>query len=316
MGTDDLRPLTLGELLDRAFRLYRRHFQVFVGIMVFPVGIATFTNLLTLAIRNNWLGSGSDTAQSAGFRYWFWGEDAIYWLVYSIALGAGTHAVAEAYLGRNPSVRGAYAAVRAKLWKVVGLVLNVGLRVMVVFSTGPLLLVYASVPVGRAIGAHIPDGRTTTIVINSIVGIVVLGSQALAVFFASRYAVSVPALVFENLGIQAAIRRAVYLTKGRRWQILLATIFALLFANIGVGLFEFPFRVAARVTARSGHWQRLLSFAQVVSGGIGQAMLGSLVIIVLALCYYDARIRKEAFDLQLMLASLEPPSSAAAAPLP
>jgi hypothetical protein len=192
----------------------------------------------------------------------------------------------------------------------------VGLRVMVVFSTAPLLLIYVGIPVASAMRPLIHPGRLTTIVINSIVGIVVLGSEALAVFFASRYAVSVPALVFENLGIQAANRRAVYLTKGRRWQILLATIFALLFANIGVGLFEFPFRVAARLTARSGHRQGLLSFAQVVSGGIGQAMLGSLVIIVLALCYYDARIRKDAFDLQLMLASLEPPSSAAAAPLP
>jgi hypothetical protein len=311
METNEFRPLSLAELLDRAFRLYRRHFRVFVGIMIFPVGIATLTDLLTLPVRGNWLGSGSDTAQSAGFRYWFWGAYAVYWLVYSIALGAGTHAVAEAYLGRNPSVEGAYAAVRAKLWKVVGLVLIVGLRVMVVFSAGPLLLVYASVPVGRAIGAHIPHGKTTTIVVNSIVGIVVLGSQALAVFFASRYAVSVPALVFENLGIQAAIRRAVYLTKGRRWQILLATIFALIFADVGVGLFKLPFRLAAR----SGHWQRLLSVGEVVSGGIGQAMIGSLVIIVLALFYFDARIRNEAFDLQLMLASLEPPSPVAA-PLP
>jgi hypothetical protein len=125
MGTNELRPLTLGELLDRAFRLYRRHLRVFVGIMIFPVGIATLTNLLTLMIRGNWLGSGSETAQSAGFRYWFWGAYAVYWLVYSIALGAGTHAVAEAYLGRSPSVQGAYAAVRAKFWKVVGLVLNV-----------------------------------------------------------------------------------------------------------------------------------------------------------------------------------------------
>jgi hypothetical protein len=40
-------------------------------------------------------------------------------------------------------------------------------------------------------------------------------------------------------------------------------------------------------------------------------MTGSLVIIVLALRYYDARIRKEAFDLQLMLASLERPSPTA-----
>ena len=32
----DLRPLTLGELLDRSFSLYRRHFWLFVGIMALP----------------------------------------------------------------------------------------------------------------------------------------------------------------------------------------------------------------------------------------------------------------------------------------
>lgn len=29
----DLRPLTIGEMLDRAFTLYRRHWTLFVGIM-------------------------------------------------------------------------------------------------------------------------------------------------------------------------------------------------------------------------------------------------------------------------------------------
>jgi hypothetical protein len=32
--------------------------------------------------------------------------------------------------------------------------------------------------------------------------------------------------------------------------------------------------------------------------------------IVLVLCYYDTRIRKEAFDLQFMMASLDRPSPA------
>lgn len=123
MQINEFRPLTLGELLDRAFRLYRRHFRVFVGIMIFPVGIATLTNLLTLTIRADWFGSGSDTAQSTGFRYWFWGAFAMYCLVYSIALAAATHAVAEAYLGRSPTVRGAYESVRAKFWRVIDLFL-------------------------------------------------------------------------------------------------------------------------------------------------------------------------------------------------
>ena len=32
MAALDLRPLSLGELLDRTFFLYRRHFLLFVGI--------------------------------------------------------------------------------------------------------------------------------------------------------------------------------------------------------------------------------------------------------------------------------------------
>ena len=36
MAALDLRPLSLGELLDRTFFLYRRHFLLFVGIAAMP----------------------------------------------------------------------------------------------------------------------------------------------------------------------------------------------------------------------------------------------------------------------------------------
>lgn len=39
----DLRPLSLGEVLDRTFSLYRRHFLLFIGIAAIP-------HLLTLAL--------------------------------------------------------------------------------------------------------------------------------------------------------------------------------------------------------------------------------------------------------------------------
>ena len=34
--TASLRPMSLGELLDRTFFLYRKHFLLFVGIIAFP----------------------------------------------------------------------------------------------------------------------------------------------------------------------------------------------------------------------------------------------------------------------------------------
>ena len=36
MAALDLRPLSLGELLDRTFFLYRRHFLLFIGIASIP----------------------------------------------------------------------------------------------------------------------------------------------------------------------------------------------------------------------------------------------------------------------------------------
>src|ERR1700688_3922633 len=44
MATVDLRPLSLGELLDRTFTLYRTHFALFLGITAIP-------QLLVLALR-------------------------------------------------------------------------------------------------------------------------------------------------------------------------------------------------------------------------------------------------------------------------
>src|SRR2546425_4825838 len=44
MSTLDLRPLSIGELLDRTFSLYRRNFLLFVGIAAIP-------HLLVLAVK-------------------------------------------------------------------------------------------------------------------------------------------------------------------------------------------------------------------------------------------------------------------------
>ena len=45
METAELRPLSLGELLDRTFTLYRNHFWVCVGIMAIPASFSIPMNL-------------------------------------------------------------------------------------------------------------------------------------------------------------------------------------------------------------------------------------------------------------------------------
>jgi len=47
-----------------------------------------------------------------------------------------------------------------------------------------------------------------------------------------------------------------------------------------------------------------LNLTGVVFGSVANALTGSLVIIALAVLYYDLRVRKEGLDLQLMISDL------------
>jgi hypothetical protein len=42
-----------------------------------------------------------------------------------------------------------------------------------------------------------------------------------------------------------------------------------------------------------------------IAGGIGVALSAPLMMIAVALLYYDARVKKEAFDLQMMISELD-----------
>ena len=55
METIDLRPLSLGELLDRTFSLYKKHFWLFVGIMAIPSAFMIPANILILSFQGSFM---------------------------------------------------------------------------------------------------------------------------------------------------------------------------------------------------------------------------------------------------------------------
>jgi len=50
MTAFDLRPLSLGEILDRTFTLYRRNFLLFAGISAIPQTLVLAFNVITLLL--------------------------------------------------------------------------------------------------------------------------------------------------------------------------------------------------------------------------------------------------------------------------
>jgi len=315
----ELRPLSLGELLDRTFRLYRNHFFLFVGIMAIPAAFWLPVNALILSFQGSTMNAAvtapgrppsfPDAGMIVGLVVGGLVLAFVSFIVYSIAVAAASCAVADVYLGRSATVRGSYGRIRGRFWRLIGVVVNFILRIV-----GLLVLVIGVCAGGIfGIGLLAGTGRGNPIFAALIaIGLMFayVAGLAFCVYFALRYAVSVPILMVENLGVLATLRRSVFLTRGRRGQIFLALLVAAVIAAAGNYLLQGPFMVATIFAAVRGHWPPWLGFASAAAGAMGSALTGPISMIAIVLLYYDSRIRKEAFDLQFMMSSLDSPTPA------
>ncbi len=321
METAELRPLSLGELLDRTFTLYRGNFWVFAGIMSIPAALGIPLTFLVLQFDSNmFVNPAKPVVPSPGLILGFLGGYFLFMIVlvvvYSIVAAAITYAVSEAYLGRKSSIATAYKSVRGKVWRLFGVALNVILRLIgimvgvgiVVGVAGAFLLAGLGAAGALATGSQIAMGIVGALFILVLYG----AALAAMIYLGLRYAVAIPALVLEDLGVLASIRRSVQLTKGRRGQVFIALLLAWFISIVGTIVFYMPFYIPTMIMMMRSHaipgWLALMSS---VSAAVGSAITSPIFLIVLVLCYYDTRIRKEAFDLQFMMASLDRPAPAA-----
>lgn len=314
----DLRPLSLGELLDRSFTLYRRHFWLFVGIMALPSLLALAFGVLSSALNPTPAPGSSpdDMTVSRVLAVLVWLASilvlmVIYFITYIVALGATTVAVAELYKGNTVSIREAYLPLRGKVGRLALLLVLVSFRLVGVMLLAGIL-VAVSIGVG-AVASPIAGGLMTMVSLFAAMG--------LWVWLVLRYAVVVPAAVLENETATDSIARSVELTEGNRLRVFALVLFTAIVTYAVLALFQGPFVVAAVAAgpeSSTGFWLTLLG---TVSGSIGSAFTSPLAIVAFAVLYYDLRVRKEGLDLQVMMANLsaEPPSPGAApssSPLP
>jgi len=302
----ELRPLSLGELLDRTFTLYRNHFWLFVGIMAIPASLSIPLNTYVLMRGGSPIPFGRPAPQNplAIFTFTYLALVILIWMAHSLALGAVTFAVSDSYLGRSSTVRGAYGRISGRFWRLIGLVFNVGIRV---FGVAIVAVMVAAFGAGLlAVGVRAVFNSTTgAIVAGIIMFVLILAGFALAIVFALRYAVSIPSMLLENITGSAAIRRSVALTRGRRGHIFMAAFLTSIIAYVGVIVFQGPFWFAMILHAsKMGQLPPWIVYGMSFGGAVGGSITGPLLMIVIVLMYYDMRIRKEGFDLQYMMSSL------------
>jgi hypothetical protein len=304
-----LRPLTIGELLDRSFTLYRQHFVMFVTIMAVPslamLGmLAAMTGLQVLAAPRP--GVAPDPrdllVMLIPLVVLMVAFVAAYWMAYIFAVGATTKGVSDLYLGSVPTALSCYRGTWTHFGRLVLLTLLVFLRMM------GLMLLCAGVPgvIAAIVAVAVPPLGAFLMVLG------IFGGSLAAMVLALRYALCAPALMMEGLGANAAIRRSIELTRGFLGRVFLLAACAVIVTYSGLLIFQMPFLVGAALVGPEstlGFWLNILSS---VMGTVGSAITSPLMLIGFAVLYFDARIRKEAFDLQLMTEALQPPSRLAA----
>jgi uncharacterized membrane protein len=130
------------------------------------------------------------------------------------------------------------------------------------------------------------------------------------VLLALMWSLAVPVKVLEDKSATDAMSRSADLTKGDRGRIFVVW---LLFIVLSIGismLIQLPIRYVAGVTSRTAlhrGWQ----VASLTATFISQCLVGPLATIAFSLVYYDERVRKEAFDLQLMMTTIDASSLSA-----
>jgi hypothetical protein len=269
----DLRPLSLGEILDRTFTLYRRHFVLFLGITALPHLLILALNLVQASITKlPELPVKPPAEQFQGglssglFAFGIFGALIaliVYLVAYLFSQGGTIYAVSELYLGRTTTI----GASLRRMWGQLG-----NLFVVTLLN-------------GLAVG-----GALILLIIPGI-------------YVACRLITCVPAALLEDLGASRSLGRSWELTKGFAGR---AFVIGLLYLGIVYAaslLLMMPFGIGMGIALAKHNVEMLRLWSALMNIGnfVVQVFVSPILLIATSVFYFDLRVRKEAFDLQLMM---------------
>jgi hypothetical protein len=288
--TFDLQPMSTGDILDRAVRLYRRHFLHTLAIVSLPyfLIVPAWALLGSGFAGRGRVGAFPNPALIAGASVF---GLAYLWL-YFVSLGAMARSVSERFLGGTPTMWAAYSPVLRRSLSLIWAYILVALAGGAVLSVG----------VGMFAGAFAVARRFPTIggyAAAAVLGIAAIVAIAFAVRIIFRSFLITPVVVIEDVRGWGAFRRSWTLMRPSARKAGLILLFGFVVAFLISFLVNFPARM---VMGFSRGWPAVV--LSKVLESIGQILSAPFMMIPFTLLYYDSRIRQEAFDLEMMAKNL------------
>ncbi len=292
-----LRPMGFSDILDSMFSLYRNHFRLFLSIcsVYFIYGLVTDVLIGVSTL------SAASSGQFGTLMLIAVALDLIGFLVMAIVVSAIIFGSAQTFLGKEINAGDAFKQTERRLWSYLGSNFLYGLVV------GLLMITCLGIP--------------------------------FAIFFAFRWIFCSLAAVFEEQSATKALKRSGELVKGGWWRvfgIMIAIFLLLLFVQF---IIQFSLMFVLGLTQATGEdgnivdrlrevfspsatgdedladiwrqillpqlttWRELIAYAiqTAINLAINCLML-PVSCIGVTLVYFDRRIRKEGFDIEIIAA--------------
>ncbi|MBZ5734528.1 hypothetical protein K8Z61_08455 [Nocardioides sp. TRM66260-LWL] len=300
-GAIPLRPLGLGDLFNGAFAVLRRNAGATIGASVLVTAVAGVLPLIAAVATDPVLSSagllGPDPrvddsmiaplialggAVVVGLLLQAVGSTLVGGMIAQVAVGAAR--------GRVVGLGEAWAQTRGRRLRLLGLVL-------LTLAAAVVGVVVAGVVIGLAI-ALLPVAAAVLVGVVTVVLAVVL----VAFVYGRVLLLAVPVLMVEGLGVLASLRRSMALSKGGFWRLLGIAILTSLVAGIAGSVLAVPVSIVVQVIAASSpeHAVTALIVGQVISQLVQSALSSPFTGTVHSLLYVDQRIRREAYDVELL----------------
>lgn len=269
-----LYPLKAGEILDRGFRLYRANFWFFLKLtstLLVPILLLDLLSLLLFVV-----GDMSSPSSLASLFISLLNLVEAFLTVYLLH-GAITWATSQIYLGRPVTIRDSYRQAQRGFKSFFGANIRQGLAYV------PFVLFFVFVSAGF---------QTVGLICGFAVAIPVIA------FLATRWGLVLPIIMIENLKAGPALGRSWLLTENY-----FRHTFAIVFAS-GV----LTYLIVSLPSVLIGYGLDLLSMPDTfdtilsaVATQLGQIISLPVSMGIPVILYYDMRVRREGFDLELAL---------------
>jgi hypothetical protein len=320
------KPLGLGDLLDRAFRLYRKRLGTLLliaAILLVPWGI--ISGLATGRFMTSYMDALSSMIASPETPPTRFlpeiGSSLVSIMLISLAsvvvtgitqLALVSQVVASLH-GQTLSVQESLSRGWRRIWAFLGMiiaryfVIAVATMVTVIPVFIILFVVFAgSTMLGvsdNSVGSVLAGIGFAILLLLMYLALIVL-FLAPAIYLSARWLVDVPSFIAESLGPIEALRRSWNLTRGHVWRVIgysiLLALISLLVIGLPIGVIQ---QIMIFVLPPS-----MLGFTTTIATALSSVVNVLWLpfnVAAVVLLYYDLRIRREGYDLSLRVAQLE-----------